>query len=256
MQPMEPQSLASRPALNELALTVVHDNEPYADTAKPAWGFSALVTGPARTILFDTGSDGTLLLENMARLRVKPTGVGIVVLSHMHADHIGGLTGLLKENAQVEVYLPVSSPARVKDVVHGYGATVVEVTGPREICPNVYTTGVMGRLVKEQALVVRTQRGLVVLTGCAHPGIVRIVEKIKSLHAENMLLVMGGFHLEWATVGKVQKIISAFKSHGIHYVAPTHCSGEKAKNLFRQHYGDGYIIAGVGRTISLADLRT
>ena len=82
MQPMEPQSLASLAALNDLSITIVHDNEPYADSLKPAWGFSALVTGPERTILFDTGSDGTLLLENMARLHIEPAGIGVVVLSH------------------------------------------------------------------------------------------------------------------------------------------------------------------------------
>jgi 7,8-dihydropterin-6-yl-methyl-4-(beta-D-ribofuranosyl)aminobenzene 5'-phosphate synthase len=196
------------------------------------------------------------VLENMARLHIAPAGIDIAVLSHIHGDHTGGLTGFLKENPRIEVHLPGSFPARVKDVVRGYGATVVEVTGPREICPNVYTTGLMGRLVKEQALIVRTQRGLIVLTGCAHPGVVRMVEKVKGLYPESILLVMGGFHLEWATAGKVEKIISAFKGHGVQYVAPTHCSGERARQLFQQRYGDGYISVGVGKTISLADLRT
>lgn len=257
MQSKEPQqNPASLPALNDLAITVVHDNDPYADSLKPAWGFSALVTGAERTILFDTGSDGTLLLENMARLDIEPGGIDLVVLSHIHGDHTGGLTGFLKENARVEVYLPGSFAARVKDVVRGYGATVVDVTGPQEICPNVYTTGIMGRRVKEQALIVRTQRGLIVLTGCAHPGIVRMVENVKSLYPDNILFVIGGFHLEWATAGKVERIISAFKCHGVQYVAPTHCSGERARQLFQQRYGDGYISTGVGKTISLADLRS
>jgi 7,8-dihydropterin-6-yl-methyl-4-(beta-D-ribofuranosyl)aminobenzene 5'-phosphate synthase len=253
--PEQEQNPAPVPAVNELTIRIVHDNYSCADSLKTAWGFSALVTGPERTILFDTGSDGALLLENMAALRIDPAGIGIVVLSHIHGDHTGGLTGFLTENSRAEVYLPRSFPARVKNVVRGHGATLVETTGPQEICPNVFTTGVMGRLVKEQALIVRTQRGLVVLTGCAHPGIVRIVEKVKSLHEESILLVLGGFHLEWATAGRVQRIIAAFKNHGIQYVAPTHCSGERARHLFRQHYGEGCIDAGVGKTISLTDLR-
>ena len=248
------QNSTSVPALNELTITVVRDNYPCADSLKPAWGFSALITGSQRTILFDTGSDGALLLENMARLQIEPSCIDIVVLSHIHGDHTGGLTGFLKANAHVDVHLPGSFPARVKEVVRRYGATVVEVAGPQEICPNVHTTGIMGRLVKEQALIVRTQRGLVVLTGCAHPGVVRIVERVRSLYPESILLVMGGFHLEWATAGKVAKIIAAFKSHGVQYVAPTHCSGERARQSFRQHYGGGYIEAGVGKIISLADL--
>jgi 7,8-dihydropterin-6-yl-methyl-4-(beta-D-ribofuranosyl)aminobenzene 5'-phosphate synthase len=242
------------PALNDLTITVVHDNYPCVDSLKAAWGFAAVVTGPQRTILFDTGSDGMLLLENMTKLHIEPSCIDTIVLSHIHADHSGGLTGFLKENGRVGVYLPGSFPARVKEVVRGYGATVVEVAGPQEICPNVYTTGVMGRRVKEQALIVRTQRGLVLLTGCAHPGIVRIVERVRSLHAENLLLVMGGFHMEWATAGKVEKIITAFRHVGIRYVAPTHCSGERARRTFQQRYGQHCIEAGVGKTISLADL--
>jgi len=239
----------------EFAITVVHDNYSCCEGLKAAWGFSAFVGGFEKGILFDTGSDGTLLLENMARLKIPPSDIDIVVLSHVHGDHTGGLTGLLKENARVTVYLPQSFPTKFKEVVQGYGATVIEVSEPRVICPGVYTTGVLGRLVREQALVVRTERGLIVLTGCSHPGIVTILEKIRGLHEGNVLLVMGGFHLEWATAGKVRRIIAAFKEYGVQYVAPTHCSGDKTRQLFQQQYGDRYIDAGVGKIISFADLR-
>lgn len=179
-----------------------------------AWGFSALVTGPKKTILFDTGSEGPLLLENMAKLEIDPGRIDLVVLSHVHKDHTGGLTGLLRVNSRVQVFLPHVFPARFKEAVRGYGATVVEVREPQEIAGNVYTTGLLGRRVKEQALVLRTQRGLVVLTGCAHPGIVRILKKVRSLHPEDILLVVGGFHLEWVTKGKIEAIIAAFRSCG------------------------------------------
>ncbi len=248
------QNPAPVPALNELTIKVVHDNYPCVDSLRTAWGFSAVVAGPRKTILFDTGSNGALLLQNMAILQVSPAGIHTVILSHVHADHTGGLIDLLKVNARVEVYLPRSFPARAKDVVRGYGATVVEVATSREICPNVYTTGALGRFIREQVLILRTQRGLIVLTGCAHPGIVRIVDEVHRLHPENILLVMGGFHLEWATKGKVDKIIAAFRERGVRYVAPTHCSGERARHLFQQQYGAGCIDAGVGKTISLADL--
>jgi 7,8-dihydropterin-6-yl-methyl-4-(beta-D-ribofuranosyl)aminobenzene 5'-phosphate synthase len=251
----QPQNAIPVPALNELTVTVVHDNYPCVDSLKTAWGFSAVVTGAERTILFDTGSDGEFLLANMARLHIDPAGIDIVVLSHVHSDHTGGLTGFLKANARVDVYLPESFPARVKDVVRGYGATVIEVAGPGEICPNVSTTGVMGRRIKEQALILRTQRGLVVLTGCAHPGIASIAAKVRELHREDILLVLGGFHLEWATAGRVERLIAVFKDLGIRYVAPTHCSGNRARQLFQQRYGERYIDAGAGRTITLAELQ-
>ncbi len=123
-----------------------------------------------------------------------------------------------------------------------------------EICRNVYTTGILGRRIKEQALIIRTERGLVVLTGCAHPGIARIVKGVRHLHEENILLVIGGFHLEWATRGRVKSIMAAFRSCGIRYVAPTHCSGDKARRLIQEGYGPGYVDAGVGKTITFSEL--
>jgi 7,8-dihydropterin-6-yl-methyl-4-(beta-D-ribofuranosyl)aminobenzene 5'-phosphate synthase len=191
----------------------------------------------------------------MARLQIDPGKVDVVVLSHVHGDHTGGLTGFLKENPAVCVYLPEALPGRFKDAVRRYGATVVEVNGPQEICTGVYTTGVLGRRVKEQALTVRTGRGTVVLTGCAHPGIAKIVEKVGHLQEENTFLVIGGFHLEWATRRKVEKIIGVFRDRGVRYVAPAHCSSDKARQLFREHYGERYLDVGAGKTLALADLR-
>ncbi len=257
MSPVEPERRpAEVPALSELAITIVHDNNPCVDSLKTAWGFSAFVTGPERTILFDTGSDGVLLLENMAKLQIDSGKVDLVVLSHIHGDHTGGLTGLLKENSRVQVFLPASFPAKFKTAVQGHGAAIVEIKEPQEICQNVSTTGALGRRIKEQALIIRTERGLVVLTGCAHPGIARIVKEVRHQHEGSILAVIGGFHLEWATRGRVESIMAAFRSYGIRYVAPTHCSGDKARQLFRQSYGPGYVDAGAGKTITLLELAT
>jgi 7,8-dihydropterin-6-yl-methyl-4-(beta-D-ribofuranosyl)aminobenzene 5'-phosphate synthase len=242
------------PPLDRLAIRVVHDNDSCDEALRTAWGFAAVVDGPERRILFDTGSDGALLLENMARLHIDPKGIDAVVLSHVHPDHSGGLTGFLKVNPQVDVYLPASFPARGRGVVRGYGATVVEVDGPQEICASVSSTGTLGRFIREQTLVLRTRAGLVVLTGCAHPGIARIVQHVRRLYEGEILLVMGGFHLEWATGRKVRQIIRVFREAGVRFVAPTHCSGEKARGLFDRAYGRSCLRVGVGSTVSLADL--
>lgn len=237
-----------------LSIKVLHDNYPYAAAVRTAWGFSALVTGAEKTILFDTGSDGTLLLENMAKLQVDAGKIDAIVLSHPHADHTGGLVGFLKGRPNVEVYLLTSFPARLKDAVRRYGAAVIEANEPQGVCPHVHTSGAMGTLLKEQALVVHTHRGLVVLTGCAHPGIAGMVEAIADSHEPPILLLMGGFHLEWATRRKIEKILAAFQRRGIRYVAPTHCSGHKARALFEQRLGRRYVEVGAGKTLTLADL--
>ncbi len=248
-------SQARPPALKELEIRIVQDNYRCGDALETAWGFAAHVTGPDERLLFDTGSNGGLLLRNLAKLDIAPASVDTVILSHVHADHTGGLVGFLKQHSDVDLYCPVSFPTRFKDVARGYGARLVEVDRPQQICENVFTTGSMGKRIHEQALVLRTEAGLVIVTGCAHPGVVKMVERIKTLHAQDIALVIGGFHLGWATPRQIEEIMNALDRQGVRYVAPTHCSGDIARTLFEKRFGSRYIKVGVGKTITLADLK-
>ena len=251
----EEKEAVSKPAIKELTIKVVYDNNPYKEGLGTAWGFSCLIKGPEKTILFDTGGDGTLLLSNMVKLAIEPNSIDVVVLSHIHGDHTGGLGRFLERNADVTVYLPESFPKKFKNNVQAQGAKIVEVKQSLKICENVYSTGQLGRLIKEQGLVIRTEKGLIVITGCAHPGIVKMVNAAKDLLKEKIVLVMGGFHLEWATGGGIEKIISAFKQLQVTYAGPCHCSGEKARSLFEKHFGKNYIKVGAGKVITMADLQ-
>jgi len=256
----------STPGVKNLTITVVYDNNPYKQELETDWGFAAFITGTEKTILFDTGG-GQLLLDNMQKLAIEPDKVDVVVLSHIHSDHTGGLSSFLEKSSNVIIYLPVSFPKKFKDNAGNSGAKIIEVNPVRSkasisngvneserICENVYSTGQLGKLIKEQALIIRTDKGLVVITGCAHPGIVNIVNTAKALIKDDILLVMGGFHLEWATKGRIEKIISAFKQLGVRYVGPCHCSGRKARSLFEKHFGSNYINIGAGKVITLTDL--
>jgi 7,8-dihydropterin-6-yl-methyl-4-(beta-D-ribofuranosyl)aminobenzene 5'-phosphate synthase len=191
----------------------------------------------------------------MERLEIEPESIDIVILSHIHGDHTGGLRNFLEKNCDVTVYLPRSFPKRLKDKVAGCSAQMVEVERPLEICENVYSTGELGRLIKEQALVVRTEAGPVLITGCAHPGIVKIVRAARDLLDDNILLAMGGFHLEWATKGKIRKVISALKQSGVRYVGGGHCCGDKSRRLLEEHFGEKFINLGAGMEIASADLQ-
>ncbi len=245
----------SRPGVSDLTIKVVYDNNTYTDGMKTDWGFSCLITGTEKTILFDTGGDGLLLLDNMKKLAIDPNSIDVVVLSHIHSDHTGGLDGILEKNPRTDVYLPKSFPEKFKENIQKYGAETVEVEQPLNICENVYSAGQLGKLIKEQSLIIRTSSGLIVITGCAHPGIVKIVKTVKDLMKEDILLVMGGFHLEWATKGRIEKIISSLRECKVQYVAPCHCTGDKARTLFEEHFDENYINVGTGRTITMADFR-
>lgn len=250
----EESHVATRHGTGDVSVQVICDNNPCADGLETAWGFSAFISGTDKTILFDAGSDGSLLLNNMKQLAIDPYGIDVVVVSHPHGDHTGGLGDFLKENSNATVYLPTSVPSKLKRTVQQSAARVIEVKEPVTICENVYSTGQHGKLIKEQSLIIQTQRGSIVMTGCAHPGILRMVNAARDSVQSSILLVMGGFHLEWATAGKIERIISAFKQWHVQYVGPCHCSGHKARSLFEKHYSKKYIDVGAGKAIALADL--
>ena len=87
----------TRTTMHEMAITVIYDNNPYKEGLETAWGFAASITGTEKTILFDTGGDGSILLNNMQKLAIDPNGIDTVVLSHIHPDHTGGLNSFLEK---------------------------------------------------------------------------------------------------------------------------------------------------------------
>ncbi|RPJ18348.1 MAG: MBL fold metallo-hydrolase, partial [Desulfobacteraceae bacterium] len=179
----------------EVNVTILYDNNRFDPHLKTAWGFSCLVRGFEKTVLFDTGGDPHILLENMRQLECEPAEVDVVVLSHIHGDHTGGLGGFLEKNPRVVVCVPGSFPGEFKRAVMSLGAAVEEITEAREIFPGAYTTGEVGEGIREQALALKTSEGLLVITGCAHPGIVRMVRTAREISGENRVcLVVGGFH--------------------------------------------------------------
>jgi 7,8-dihydropterin-6-yl-methyl-4-(beta-D-ribofuranosyl)aminobenzene 5'-phosphate synthase len=232
-----------------LTLTIVYDNNAYDPHLRTAWGFSCLIEYQGQAVLFDTGGDSLTLLANMATLDIDPVQIEAVVLSHVHGDHTGGLSGLLPmADDDLTVFVPQSFPARFKDAVRAR-VQLVEVDGPREIGEGMYTTGEMGAGIIEQSLMVETAEGLVVITGCAHPGIVEIVRQAKTLSDDEVYLVLGGFHLGGKSRKQIEGILSEFRRLGVRKVAPCHCTGEQALRMFRQEYGEDFIQAGVGKVV-------
>jgi 7,8-dihydropterin-6-yl-methyl-4-(beta-D-ribofuranosyl)aminobenzene 5'-phosphate synthase len=220
---------------------------------KTGWGFSCLVEGLGKTVLFDTGGDGDILLHNMRKMGIDPGTVDVIMLSHIHGDHVEELRRFLQENPDVIVYLPATFPASFKRRIKSAGARYEEVGASGRLFGSVYTTGEMGLSVKEQSLVIRTQRGLVIITGCAHPGIVDIVEKAKEICGENVYLLMGGFHLVGASGDRIGKIANRLKELGVERVAPSHCSGSLARDLFKEVWGENFLESGAGSVIEIVD---
>ncbi len=235
----------------QVLITTVFDNYSVNPELATRWGFAAVVRTSAANILFDTGSDGRILLSNMKKLNVESRHIRKVVISHVHLDHLGGLQEFLKVNRDVTVYIPASFPASVRQSITSSGARFRDVTGALQIDEGVYTTGEMGTGPIEQSLIVDTSEGLVVLTGCAHPGIVNIVRRAKEVVPKRpVALVMGGFHLGSASDKQLQRLIQDFRQLGVKKVAPSHCSGDRARARFQTEYKEDYVAGGAGRVVS------
>jgi len=234
-----------------MTMTILYDNHPYDHRLKTAWGLSCLIEFERNTILFDTGGDGRTLLENMKILNKDPKTINTIILSHIHRDHTGGLGSLLREKSNAKIVVPESFHQEFDRAAKVHGATVVKVNAPLEICPGFHSTGEMGHGIREQSLLVNTPKGIILITGCAHPGIIEIVKKAKTIVRKDIYMVIGGWHLSSAGEREIKGIIEAFLKMGIQKVAPCHCTGDRAMAMFKDAYGKNYIQAGVGKIIQI-----
>jgi len=234
----------------KVTLTIVFDNYSQSPALETEWGYACLVETDQTTVLFDTGSVGAMLLQNMAALGKDLSDIQSLVISHDHADHTGGAAALLQVGAKPKTYLLPVFSADTK-AIFASRVDVVESTKPMEVAPGIYTTGSVSGPVIEQALIVRTGEGWVVVTGCAHPGVVKIVERARQVVGGDVMLVMGGFHLTGATQNRIQADIRGLQTLGVQKVVPSHCTGDDAIAAFAAAFGENHISGGIGRVIEM-----
>ena len=230
-------------------ITIVYDNYAYNPVARVSSGFACVVKTPIETVLFDTGIHGPTLLYNLERLNFSPQEIDSIVISHIDGDHIGGLFKILEEKRDVRVYVPRSFPVAFKDMITLYGAKVMEVGRRMQICPGVETTGEMGHWIKEQAVMVRTQGGIVVIVGDTHSGVINVIKKVKRLTRAKIYMLIGGFSLGNASPTELKSIVKSFRRLGVEMVAPSHSSGDRTRELFLKEYKENYIDSGVGKVL-------
>ena len=220
-----------------MKLRIVYDNEA-KEGLESDWGFACLIEAE-KSILFDTGASAEILSRNMQRLGIRKEDIEIIALSHEHWDHIGGLDAVLHQN--VAVYVPSSFTRGTKKRIEEKAAEVVEVSGPADIVPGVHITGELraGAGIKEQSLVLDTKEGegVVVLTGCAHPGLENILEAAKRLG--ELYGVIGGFHG-----------FDNLKSlETLKMIMPCHCTVHKEE--IRRMYPEKAVWCGAGVVIEI-----
>jgi 7,8-dihydropterin-6-yl-methyl-4-(beta-D-ribofuranosyl)aminobenzene 5'-phosphate synthase len=232
-------------------LKIVYDNYLFDEEFETDWGFACVVTCPGKTILLDTGRKGDILLANFKKMGLRPEDIDVVVISHNHGDHTGGLLPFLEKNAKVSVFLPAKTPKDFVEKVQQLAAETTVVAKPTEICDGVIVLGPMGDRIIEQALVIDTAKGLLIVTGCSHPGIEAISKKAKEELKRDVHMVLGGTHLLRHSDEDLQAVVDELKKLGVQKVAATHCSGDKAISMLRVAFRDDFVEVGVGRVIKI-----
>ena len=215
-----------------------------------------VIEGFEKTILFDTGTSGPILMNNLSVLGFEPRQIDAVIISHGDWDHMGGLWTFLDANSNLEVYLPDSLSRHLKEEVRNYGAKLISVdASSRSVCSGVFLSGEMDGPRKEQALLLKTEERRIIITGCAHPGIVAITQRLGAISPTLPMLVMGGFHLKDSPETEIEQIVQKMKQLSVEWVAPTHCTGEHAEKLFANHFKTHCFSLCPGSRISEKELK-
>lgn len=218
------------------------------------WGVSFLI---GEDVLFDTFGDPGVLLNNMRKFNIDVAKIKHIILSHDDWDHISGLWYLLRERKDITVYICPGFKQEIKKRIASFGVRVIEVEPFMEIKEDIFSTGQIqgscaGRLISEQALIVKFLKNITIITGCAHPGIVNIINVVKKhFSKERIYFVLGGLHLKDNTVETNMNIMRELRDFGIRKVAPMHCTGKLATKLMRGTFGYGFLPAKEGDSIEL-----
>ena len=234
--------------VSQIQISIAFNNLPYAPNCRLGWGFSCFIQGLEKHILFDTGSNGDILLYNMRTMHLRAEEIDLIVLSHAHFDHTGGLASVLNINPGVTICAPQDMAVSLRRQLSP-PTTVLGAPEPIQLCAQGMTTGSMGRGLQEQALIIDLPSGLVIITGCAHPGVTNIVCRAKEISNRPVYLLIGGFHLMGHSQKQVVEIADELTSMGVQYVAPSHCTGDEAVEYFKQRWGERFVHSGCGAHI-------
>ena len=235
---------------NAVSISIIYDNYQVDDRLKTDWGFACLIEFEGHKILFDAGREAGIYKKNMDLLGINPEEIPTLFISHDHGDHTAGVPWILESNPSVNCYLPSSYAAQLK----ANGALPQNSNSnakPAHLFGPFYTTGDDFSPFIEQGLIVKTENGGILITGCGHPGPSDMVISSEEELGIKIYAIVGGLHLMRDTPEDVENIASALKESGIKQICPTHCTGDQSISILAESFGKGYIPGGTGQIITL-----
>jgi 7,8-dihydropterin-6-yl-methyl-4-(beta-D-ribofuranosyl)aminobenzene 5'-phosphate synthase len=230
-----------------IRIVVLVDNNPYGQGLVEAWGLSVYVEADGVRLLFDAGPDPAVLEANAERLGIDLAKIDFIVISHVHGDHTGGLKLLASIKPGMVVYVPPDES--LISYVKSLGLKPIQVNSTIEVSKGIYAVKPLYGPPVEEALAFKTSRGLVVLVGCSHPGVVNIVRQAVEDVGTKPYIVLGGFHMAGAALQEVQKVTWMLVGMGVEKICPIHCSGDTIRDYLANYYKDNYEDGGVGLEI-------
>ena len=274
-----------------VSITILVENTVRQPELLAEHGFAALVNVNGRKILFDTGA-GHTLISSAGVLGIDLTNVSAVVLSHGHYDHTGGLRDFLKLHGPVDVYAHSdvfserytikkdAAPEYIgigwtREQLQNEGAMLNLLTTPAELEEGVFLTGAIPRLtpyekisskfqvksnsgweqdkiLDDQALVIRSSKGIVVISGCAHAGLINTLKHVQLLTGEKKIhAFFGGTHLNGVTNERIKRTVEALDEFDLDIVGAGHCTGFEASVALYNELGSKFACIPVGSVFEL-----
>ena len=274
-------------AATKAQITILYDAFGKASAMQKDWGFSALIEYGGKRILFDTGDNPDVLANNAKVAGADLSNLDFVVLSHRHGDHMGGMDYLLSVNPKVKIYAPKENfgvygsslpssfyrkdaslpteqryydgaPPQVMKFGSAWPRANFELidSASVEIAPGIHLISLVSDKpttleLRELSLAIETPDGIVLVVGCSHPGIDKVVEAASAIN-KHIHLVVGGLHLVVAKDPDLEKIVAGLHDGAkVDYIAPGHCTGEPTFTALKKTFGDHYVYAGLGTILKL-----
>jgi len=243
-------------SVESVEINILVDNNPNFDLKSP-WGISIYIRTQNLSILFDAGPDPNALKENSKKLSIDLSNLDLAVISHEHGDHIRGLEYISEVNKNLTIFVPAHMSESCKNWIKSLGFKVIEVKDTTLISEGIAIVGELYGPPYEQALAINVKNlGLIILVGCSHPGVDKIVSKAEKELSQNPYAVIGGFHLSGASLNKIRDIAKALNKTGLKRIYPVHCSGEDFREFLRENYPEVYGDGKVGLKVFFSGNQT